>query len=121
MKIDTIVRNLAIAGALAIGVTASGAPVLDVIPVTAHDIDYYGFPNATNNQPTWDAGAAKPTTVSGGNGFGFFTNRYVYLDFGVNFAQVNIVETWTNYRAYSNVTTSSAFASMWWEIGRAHV
>ncbi len=44
----------------------------------------------------------------------YYANRYGYIDFGPNWANVRIAETWTYYRAWSH-DDSKPYVELWWD------
>lgn len=70
-----------------------------------------------NEQPAWNAGSGVPTGVSASPYTATGTaypNRYWYIDFGPNWANLRITGTWTRYMPQ---TTASypGFGTMWWD------
>jgi hypothetical protein len=74
--------------------------------------------SAFNDQPTW--GGSAPTGDEDPNPHSDtetdYANRYFYIDFGTNWANVRIVQTWTRYRPNSPGSYSGlSSATMWWD------
>jgi hypothetical protein len=72
---------------------------------------------AFNEQPTWDSANARPS----GNSSSAYTstgtayaNRYWYIDFGPNYANVRITGSWTRYMPLTT-GSYSGFGAMWWD------
>ncbi|HWL14350.1 MAG TPA: hypothetical protein VNR00_02020, partial [Opitutus sp.] len=72
---------------------------------------------AFDEQPTWNATAGAPAGVSSAPHASTATgyaNRYWYVDFGANYANVRITEMWTRYRPSSS-GNQAGFGTMWWD------
>lgn len=70
-----------------------------------------------NEQPIWNSSTQLPEGISASphTGTGTSTaNRFWYIDFGSDYAQVHIVETWTRYRPFSG-GTYFGFPTFWWD------
>jgi len=84
---------------------------------TATGSAYCPATGAFNAQPTWDDEEGEPSgddpVPHSGTDTGY-ANRYWYVDFGTNWADLRITQTWTRYRPYSG-GNFPGFASMWWD------
>jgi len=72
---------------------------------------------AFDDQPTWDDESECPVgddAVPHEDTDTNYANRHFYIDFGANYANVRILETWTRYRPYSG-GDYSGFGAMWWD------
>lgn len=61
-----------------------------------------------NEVPTGDQASAYAYTLTA------YSSRYWYIDFGSNYADVRIVETWTRYAPYVS-GAQGGFGAMWWD------
>jgi len=87
--------------------SAYGAPVLKIItPIGAggcYGSSYFPMEWAFDAQPTWDAGSGQPLGGGGGsNAPSYAGARWGYMDFGPDFADIRIVEGWTQYPTNTN-------------------
>lgn len=110
-----------ISGAIAaLGLAAaSQAAVLQLITPTAaggcYGSAYCPLNLGFDAQPTWDG-----ATLSGGGeavaGQGdsqYYAGRYAFIDFGANYADISIYQTWTKYRKYSAGDVSTWAGGFW--------
>jgi len=84
---------------------------------TASGSSYCGATGAFDAQPDWDDVYLEPygddpspyskTKTA-------YANAYWYIDFGPDYADIRICQTWTRYRPYSS-GTFSGFPTMWWD------
>ena len=102
-------------------ITVEAAPTIGIItPVgqgTAEGSSYCAATGAFNAQPTWDSNNECPvgddpephsTTTTA------YADRYFYIDFGADYADIRIVGTWTRWRP-SSAGDYYGFPAMWWD------
>lgn len=100
---------------------ASHAAALQVVsPVacgTASGSAYQYAPRAIDDQPTWDAGTSQPVGVwsDGYSSCMYNGGATGYFDFGEDWQNIRIAQTWTRYRAYTNETYVVPELTMWWD------
>ena len=75
---------------------------------------YYPLEYAFDGQPTWDSQNEEPTGGGSGSSAPSYPNRHGYVDFGEDWPDVRITETWTMYREWS-VGDQVGYAEMWWD------
>jgi len=75
---------------------------------------YFPLDQAFDAQPGWDFNARAPVGGVGGEHAPSYANRHGYVDFGPNYNNLRIVETWTRYRTYSS-GDQGAYAELWWD------
>ncbi|WP_269537239.1 hypothetical protein [Cerasicoccus fimbriatus] len=75
---------------------------------------YFPLQNAFDGAPTWDGGAAVVGGTGGANSAPGYNDRYGYIDFGPDYDEVHIMETWTRYRSYSG-GSHPGYVEMWWD------
>lgn len=106
----------ALAGAaLVLGSHAAyAAPVVDVLPgITGHDRDWMNMAIAFDAQPTWDGTQPVSASTTELDTIGAYAGRYAYIDFGPNYASMNITQAWTRYKNWS-ANDVRVFADMGW-------
>lgn len=96
-----------LAGVLLFGVSlASAAPVVGVLSATGHDRDWMDLPKAFDaqspDQLTWDGTQPVSTVTDVSDSISAMDNRYGYIDFGSNWANLRITQTWTQYKNWSS-------------------
>lgn len=69
---------------------------------------------AFNGNPTWDTATESVTGPGGVVELFAYADRHGYIDFGANYDQLHIMETWTLYRAFSS-GTQLGYVEMWWD------
>jgi len=78
---------------------------------------YIPADGAFNAQPVWDDLAGEPVgldPVPHSDTNTYFSDRFWYIDFGPNYAQYRIHQTWTRFRPYSP-DPQPGFAGFWWD------
>ncbi|WP_309380112.1 hypothetical protein [Cerasicoccus frondis] len=75
---------------------------------------YFPLQNAFDGEPTWDGVAAEVGGAGGANSAPGYNDRYGYIDFGPDYDEVHIMETWTRYWTYSG-GTHLGYVQMWWD------
>ncbi|MBN2235595.1 MAG: hypothetical protein JW706_10645 [Opitutales bacterium] len=75
---------------------------------------YFPLDHAFDAQPSWDSNAGAPVGGVAGEHAPAYANRYGYVDFGPDYNNLRIVETWTRYRTYSS-GDQGAYAELWWD------
>ncbi len=63
---------------------------------------------------TWDSVNRQPNGPAGDKGAPAYNDRVGYIDFGPDFDQVHIMETWTRYRTFSG-GSHPGYVQMWWD------
>jgi hypothetical protein len=106
------------AGVIFLSASLSNAAIAP-IHVTAGQAGsaFFPFERAFDNQPATAptlSGAAIPGYISGGQDVYAYSNRWGYVDFGTNYANVRIYETWTGYRPSSGSHSTSPFPQCFW-------
>lgn len=81
---------------------------------TALGSQYFPMYNAFEGTVTYDAATGELAGGSGGNFAPYYQDRYGYIDFGPNWADVRIAETWTKYRQ-SSVGNQTPYTQLWWD------
>lgn len=111
---------VALGAAALMTANAAQAAVLEVLPVTGHDLDYLGVPQLTDNASTLTynntTGNVEGTETKYGGLGSYDWDRYGYFDFGTDWASLRIVETWSFGRASvpSSPDTPTGFNQLWW-------
>lgn len=75
---------------------------------------YFPLQNAFDATPAWDANASEVTGAAGAAWGPGYTNRHGYIDFGPNYDEIHIMETWTRYRTFSG-GSHPGYVEMWWD------
>ena len=75
---------------------------------------YFPLSHAFDGTPTWDASNASVGGTGGAEKAPYYPSRYGFIDFGPNFSNVHIMETWTLYRINSG-GSHPGYVSMWWD------
>ncbi|WP_309383753.1 PEP-CTERM sorting domain-containing protein [Cerasicoccus frondis] len=94
-------------------------------PASWGDLTFLQFSVAFDAQPTLSDLATSPSIVPatspdgfslGSNGsIGNFSNGFAYIDFGADFASVEIIELWTAYRKFSTLPDpATSFGTLFW-------
>ncbi len=104
---------------LALWATASSAATLQIIPITGGQagVDFFS-PEFMDNQPvSYDAVTGPASAAS--DGFVQTTgqaNRFGFIDFGVDYANVRIFETWSRKRPWPGaVPAGPGYAIVYWD------
>jgi len=80
---------------------------------TAYGSQWCPVNQAFDNQPTWDGTQpVGPDPVSGSNS-AFYAGRWGFMDFGADFANIRIEQTWTRYRPWSAGDVSTWVGGFW--------
>lgn len=114
--------SLFAAASALLSVAGASAAVVDVIPVTGHDRDYMMLSRATAEQPTWDGTQPVSANADEYDYVEAYGNRWGYIDFGEDWANIRITEVWTRYRNWStgntNIFQEYGWATTWdtWNI-----
>ena len=75
---------------------------------------FYPFQNAFDEEPSWNTDTQAPATTTTGSNVPTFENRFGYVDFGADYANVRITGTWTLYAPWSG-GDHDHFAELWWD------
>ena len=75
---------------------------------------FYPFQNAFDEEPSWNIDTQAPATTTTGSNVPTFENRFGYVDFGADYANVRITGTWTLYAPWSG-GDHDRFAELWWD------
>jgi len=67
-----------------------------------------------DDQPIWDPVLERPVNGdSSYDGFGGYSGRWLNLDFGENWADTYIVQTWTHYAPYTTQASGTPYDVRW--------
>jgi len=78
----------------------------------AEGSSYFPMEKAFDSQP--DYSEAGLSDVDGGDRAPAYSNRYGYIDFGENWRNIRIAQTWTYYRA-SSAGDHTPYTQVWWD------
>lgn len=113
----SLVLFAVVGGAVAIAATTASAQTLQVLTPTgtgaATGSLYFPMQFAFDAQPTLNT-ANQPVGGTGGSDAPYYADRVGYIDFGPDWAKVQISATWTRYRA-SSVGNQTSYAALWWD------
>lgn len=76
--------------------------------------DFFPLNRAFDGSPTWNTTTASVGGTAGLANAPAYSSRYGFIDFGSDFAQVHIMETWTLYRTFSG-GSQPGYQTMWWD------
>ncbi|MGJ8678378.1 MAG: hypothetical protein ACSHX0_12745 [Akkermansiaceae bacterium] len=76
--------------------------------------NYFPLNHAFDGVASWDSINAEMTGTAGANVAPPYASRHGYIDFGADYDQVHIMETWTRYRSYSG-GSKPGYVEMWWD------
>jgi hypothetical protein len=97
-------------------VSSVQASMMILTPVAAGGTGgYYPLEKGFNNQPIWDDVLGEPVGDGDGHSaIGGYSDRYGYIDFGEDYADLRIYQTWTRYRPYSG-GDQVPYTDLWWD------
>lgn len=105
-----------LAAVLVIAVSAVALQASTIItPVAAGTCNgsmWVGLNQDFDNQPTWDGTQPVSTTISGSN-TAAYAGRWGFIDFGPDFANIRIEQTWTRYRNWSGGDVTTWVGGFW--------
>ncbi|MEO0793912.1 MAG: hypothetical protein AAFX93_02045 [Verrucomicrobiota bacterium] len=75
---------------------------------------YFPMQGAFDGSSSWDTVNSAVIGPAGAAGAPPYTERFGYIDFGPDYDEVHIMETWTRYRSFSG-GSHPGYAEMWWD------
>ncbi|WP_135553612.1 Ig-like domain-containing protein [Paenibacillus cymbidii] len=96
----------------------ASAPLRIIAPYaagTATYSTYFPMENAFDSTDIhWDAVTGEPVGDDGAVFAPYYSDRYGYIDFGPDWADIRISSTWTKYRPYS-AGNHTPYSQLWWD------
>lgn len=108
-------KMLLVGALLAVNSQAQANQLTILTPQASGNVDsYFPLDKAFDAQPQWDATTGQPQSTATGSDAPAYGGRLGYIDFGPNFYQYRIVQSWTHYRTWSG-GDHVGYSEMWWD------